>query len=113
MIVINGTKKLLTEFYGEPPKETFKSLIVMDGDRPVGVAGLEVNTNKVIAFTDISKELREHKSFKRMIVKVYRRWLEILPNIPVYAQADPKIEGSEKLLEHAGFQHYRGDIWRV
>jgi len=113
MIVTNGTKEILTKFYGEAPKETFKSLVVMDGERPLGVAGIHLNNGKAITFTDISKELREHKSFKRMIVKVYRRWMEILPNIPVYAEADPSIKGSEKLLEHAGFQHYRGDIWRV
>lgn len=113
MFVVNGTKELLTTFYGEAPKETFKSLVVMDGDKPVGVAGLHLNNGKAIVFTDISDELREHKSFKRMVIKVYRKWMSILPNMPVYAQADPEIEGSEKLLIHAGFEHYRGDIWRV
>jgi len=113
MIVTNGTREILDKFYGEPQKETFKSIVVMDGDNPVGVAGLKVDDNKMIAFTDISDELRNHPSFKRIIILVYRRWLELLPDMPVYAEADPTIEGSKDLLIHAGFTHYRGDIWRV
>lgn len=113
MDVINGTKELLDEFYDEPRKNTFKSIVIIDNGKPIGVVGLTVDECKMNTFTHISDELRSHKSFKRIVIKAYRKWLDIIPDrLPVYALADMKIEGAECLLFHAGFEHIEGDLWR-
>lgn len=111
MIVIRGTKELLEEFYGKTQKETLRTLIIM-GDKPLAVIGLKIQGSKMVVFTDCKDELREHKSFKRMVIKAMREFYKILPNMPVYAKADPKIKGSESLLIHAGFEQI-GDVWLI
>ena len=32
--------------------------------------------------------------------------------LPVYAEADPEIAGSDVLLKHLGFEHLDGDIYQ-
>jgi len=113
MIVTNATNELLEEFYGEPLKKSVKSVVVVDNGKPLGVSGLKVENDYMVWFADISDELREHKSFKRVVIECYRKLMEVLPRMPVYSLADPRIEGSDKLLAHIGFEHVRGNIWRV
>lgn len=114
MIVIKGTQELLTQYYGKPQKDTVRSVVVVDEGRPLAVAGLRVDTARMVAFADISDELRNHKSFKRIVVKAYREWLTMFPETtPVYAVADTEIEGATNLLIHAGFEHFKGDTWRI
>lgn len=114
MIVISGTKELLEMYYGEPQKETIKSIVVMDEDKPVGVAGWRVVENKAIAFMDLSKELREHKSFKRIVVRGLREWMKIKPKrLPMYTKADKRFDKAESFLIRLGFEHYNGDVWLI
>ena len=114
MIVTNGTKELIDMYYGEPQMDTIRSIVVLDEGRPVGIAGLKLNGTSMLAFTEISDELRNHKSFKRIMVKAYRKWLEILPDtLPIFAICNPKIEGADKLLKHAGFEYFGDDLWQL
>lgn len=112
MIVINGNSSLLEEFYGELPRQSTKTVVVMDKGKPIAVAGLRVDDAKTVLFSDISDELRESPKFKRIIIKGYRKILRLFPGMPVYSRADPDIKGSDRLLEHMGFYNVKGDIWR-
>ncbi len=103
-----GTQSLLKAYYGCVPKQTMKTVIY--GNPPLGVAGVYVDNAKMVMFADISETLREDKSFKRIIILCYRRLLEMKTNLPIYAVAGD-IEGSESLLSHIGFSHFREDVW--
>lgn len=111
MIVTKGTRALIEKYYGEPPKDTYKSIVVVDDGKPLAIAGLKILDNKLIAFLAVKEDFRKHKSFKRIIAKGCKEWLRLLPNLPVYAICDKNIKGADVLLSHLGFSHYKGDTW--
>lgn len=113
MIVIDGTPELLEEFYGERPRKSMSSVVVVDNGKPVGVAGLSLQNNMMVLFSDMSDEFRQSKGYKRALVVGARKLMKRFPKMPVHAKASPGIEGSEELLKHLGFTHIRGDIWQV
>ncbi len=111
MIVIDATQELLTEYYGSAPVSSMRAIVAIEADKVVGVAGFKLENERMVLFSDISDELREHKGYKRLVVSAYKSLIEIFPGAPVYAKAAPDIEGSCILLKHIGFQHLRGDLW--
>jgi len=113
MLVTDGTPDLLEEFYGERPRESMNTVVVMDEGKPVGVAGFSLTNGMMIIFTDMSDEFKQSKGYKRTVVIAARKLMARLPDMPVYAEAKAGVEGSEDLLKHYGFKHMRGDIWQV
>jgi len=113
MIVIDATPELMEQFYGEQPSFTSRSVVVMNDDHPVAIAGRMKRENHMVYFSEIRDELRESPEFKRVIIKAYRKLSKWMPRCHVYAVADPRIKGSETLLEHLGFEQVDDILWRV
>ena len=78
---------------------TVKAIAVVRGGEVLGVGGLIVGTQMI--FARITDALRQDK---RSLVKACRAVLGLTAIRPLYAHADPEIEGSERLLEHMGFR---------
>ena len=110
MLVTDGTAKLIKEFYGEIPKETIKSVVAVEDGRPLAVAGVTKIPQGYALFSDMSDEFRQHKGFKKVLIKGYRKLLSSLPDVKVYSHADPEIKGSDVLLKHLGFVQV-GELW--
>lgn len=114
MIVIRkGTADRLVEYYGYRPKDTMKAIVLFDGDEIVAVAGIKIMNKNWVMFTDIKEEFRDHPLFKKAVIKSYSELLKMIPDIPVYAAADPDIDGSDRLLKHIGFRNIHENVWVI
>jgi hypothetical protein len=110
MQIVPATTELLKRFYGVPPVRSQRAVVAMRGDDVVGVAGVFLAEAGQVMFSDLTDEVRKSK---RTIIRGIREVQKLAkPSMPVYAEADEEIEGSEKLLEHMGFVHYRDRIYR-
>ena len=108
-----ANKSLLDEYYGKP-YPSLKGIVAVKDKKPIGVTGFYVHDGHVVVFADFTDELREEKNFKRIVVKGYKIVLNMLKTtkLPVFAEACPKIKGSEVLLEHMGFTHFDRRIYQ-
>lgn len=114
MIVVEpATLDTMTRFYGHPPSRTARAIVARDGDRVLGVAGLYRAGDRHVAFIDMTDEVRARR---RVIVLGARALRAMMAEAggPVHALADPHIEGSDRLLEHYGFEPLEGRVyeWR-
>lgn len=108
-MIVPATAELLKRFYGEAPKRTQKAVVALAGERVVGVAGVYVDEERQVMFSDLTDELRRDK---RTVIRGIRAVMQLASaKMPVHALADPQIEGSETLLEHMGFKPLEGRVY--
>jgi len=100
-----ATREDLKEFY---PKSipSMRAIVGKKDGKVVGVSGYYIKNETVIVFSDMSEELRQEKSFKRVMIKAYRIIISMIENtnLPVISVACESIPGSNILLEHMGFK---------
>ena len=104
MEFIPATREILESYYGEPREHTTKAVVAVDDGKVVGVAGISRIEGKWVAFMSATDEARKHKKEFVRGIRAFRKLLNGM-NRPVYADADPKINGSDLLLRHAGFKN--------
>lgn len=111
MKLVPATMELLQRFYGEKPARSQRAVVAMKGDRIVGVAGIYTDAERSVMFSEMTDECRKDK---RAVVMGIRAVMALAKAraMPVHALADPGIEGSERLLEHMGFEHLRDGIYQ-
>lgn len=109
--VIPATPALLSRFYGRIPTKTSQAVVAVEGDRVLGVAGIYRDGARMVAFTELSDEVRANR---RLIVRGYRALLPLIKaaGMPVLAICDPLIEGSERLLLHYDFEPLSHGVWQ-
>ena len=113
MIVTKANQALLKQFYGDVPRETMRAIVAVEKGKPIALVGVKIEKSRGVMFSEFTPECRNHPGFKRLLVKGIPDLFEIIPRyLPVYASADPAIEGAETLLKHVGFHHCEGDVWR-
>lgn len=106
-----GNRELVKEYFGKIPN-SMRCLVVTDDAKPLAVAGIYVENNHIIMFSNIKPEAREiMKDNIRTVIKVIRRLKQMAGNRVIYSLADPDIEGSRTVLEHMGFTQHRGDTY--
>jgi hypothetical protein len=106
------------EVYGHSPARNMKAYAAELDGKTIAVGGLYYFPEQIIAFTKI-KEGYENQ--KVGLAKGCLKLMEMLKriNIPVFAVADPDIEGSEDLLLRCGFEYVKrcdqGEVyvWQV
>lgn len=105
-----ATPALLERFYGQTPKRTSRAIVAVEGERVLGVAGVYQDGARMVAFTEMSDEIRANK---RLIVRGYRMLKPLLEaGLPIYALADRCVEGSEVLLRHFGFERVCDEVYQ-
>lgn len=111
MHIVPATAALLERFYGFVPKRSQRAMVAVKDERVIGVAGVYTDDERLVMFTDLTDELRHDK---RTMVRGIREVMKLATrrDLPVYAWADPEIEGSERLLDHVGFEHIRDRVYR-
>lgn len=109
--IVPATMELLERFYGEKPVRSQRAIVALKDERIIGVAGIYTDTERSVMFSQMSEECRKDK---RAVVRGIRAVMALAKAraMPVHALADPGIEGSEKLLEHMGFEHLRDGIYQ-
>jgi len=103
--IVPATTELLTEYYGAPPPITMRAYVLMDEERPVGVAGFLFRSSKVrVIFSEAKPEVFEHH--KLWVMKIGRLLLKVADenNWTLVADPDKDIQSSGKFLEHLGFE---------
>lgn len=108
--IVPATREMIERASGAKLCRSARALAVVDGDRVLGVAGLLLEQDHFVMFANATEPMREHK---RTVIRVYRRLLEWCSarGLPVVAQADPRIEGAQLLLEHLGFRRIPGGVY--
>jgi hypothetical protein len=109
--IVPATADLLQRFYGAAPTRSQRAVVAIKDDRVIGVAGVYPDGERAVMFSDLTDELRADK---RAVVRGIRAVLELASkrDMPVHAWADPKVEGSERLLLHMGFEHLKDRVYQ-
>lgn len=108
--IVTATAEILERFYGDAPARTVRAIAAVRDDRVIGVAGVYADGSRLVMFSQLTDELRRDR---RSIVRGIRRLTELARarRMPVHAVADAAIEGSERLLEHIGFQRVSPEVF--
>lgn len=107
--IINPDRAILERFKSIRLVKTIRAVAAVRGEEVLGVAGLYCDGTWTRMFSALTDDLRRDR---RGLVKISRAVMELArPRAPVYADADPEIEGSRKLLEHLGFKPVRGNLY--
>ena len=89
-------------FYGEPPKRTVRPIVADLDGKILGVAGLERQHGFYVAFSDISDDMRKHKTAMlragKMLVDMIKECR--LPVVGIQNKDEPT---SINFLTHLGF----------
>ena len=93
---------------GEILSSTVKAFVLTQKTVDIGIIGVHNHETALILFSWINPEI-DLKLYKRGVVLAVRKLIEIFKNqrLPVFAEADETRDGSDRLLEHFGFEHYR------
>ena len=111
MHIVPATSELLQRFYGAAPTRSQRAVVAVKDEKVIGVAGIYTDDERSVMFSDLTDELRKDK---RAVIRGVREVMKLASKrqMPVYAWADPEIEGSDRLLVHMGFEHYRDGLYR-
>ena len=89
---------------------SFRGIAVEIDGKVVGIAGV-MHTPSLQFFSQFSEELR---AYPNSLIMAARMMKEILGQYssPVYSIADENVDSSIRFLEHIGFEHYEGRVYR-
>lgn len=104
-----ATRDLLARFYLIQPPWTLRAVCGVRGDEVLGLCGYFIDEERAVIFSDLRPQALR---YKREILRIARQVLTMALNtgLPVHAINDDRYAGSPRLLQHLGFENYRG-IW--
>ena len=98
---------------GATPKRTGRAIAaVSDDGEVIGIGGVYPDQTRYVMFSNLGEKLKANKRDLLKAIKGMRDLVKDLPYMPIIAEADPEICGSETLLKHLGFHHVFGRIWQ-
>lgn len=98
---------------GKGPARTSRAVTVLADDGEVmGIGGVYPDSTRWVMFAFITDRLRADKRALIKTIHTLQALLRQLPDMPIIAEADPAICGSETLLQHLGFHNVFGRIWQ-
>lgn len=97
---------------GKGPARTSRAVTVLADDGEVmGIGGVYPDSTRWVMFSFITDRLRADKRALIQAIRTLKDLMGQLPDMPIIAEADPEICGSETLLKHLGFYNVFGRIW--
>jgi len=112
--ILPATPNAVTELLGKPMTMTTRSFLVYDGDRAIAMIGLYKERTRLLLFSYIKPDVQNNmKPYKRAVIMAYRKVMEVAKaqNLPVVSWADDRVDGSDRLLEHMGFDKLYGRVY--
>jgi hypothetical protein len=103
-----ATHEMLQRVSGDVPKRTARAIAAVRGDEVLGVGGVYREGTNLVLFSYMTDELRKNK---RALIRALRAVTRLMRGT-VYSWADPEIKGSDALLKHMGFEHYRDGVYQ-
>lgn len=100
----------LMDWWGNVPA-TMRALVVEDGGRILGVAGLAVMPDHIQAFSRFKDELRAHPFVLAKVAVLFKALLDDAGGavMAVCSETEPT---APSLLRKLGFRHFAGGVWR-
>lgn len=110
--VLPMNQEYVKAVYGDSPVRSMRGFAFEREGRVIGCAGMYLESSCVVMFFNGDHE--EMKKDLRAVVTSGRAILELAKQkgLPVYADADPEIPGSERLLEFLGFKRDAGTVFK-
>ena len=97
---------------GTPPARTSRSMVAEEDGKVIGLWGIYPLNTRYVLFSSLTPAFRRNKRHFALGVAAARRLIASRPPMPVIAQADPEIAGSDVLLKHMGFIHLHGSTYQ-
>lgn len=112
MNVLPMTQEAAREIFKGLPPKSVRGLVFEAGGRLLAGAGLYMEFAHQVLFFD--GNMAEVRKSPRALVRAMRRIMHELavPGVPIYAHADQGMEASERFLEHHGFRHHAGRVYK-
>ncbi len=89
-------------FYGHPPKNTLRAIVVEHQGKVIGFGGVERHPGLYVAFSDISDDLR---AMRKTLLKAAKATIELVKQcrLPVVTIQNLEESTSQNFLIHLGF----------
>lgn len=110
MIVRQATRDDLIDWFGAVPA-TMRAIVVEEGGKVYGVAGISVMPDHLQAFSAVKPELRRHKYLMAKAAVMFGRMLDE-SKTGVLAVCSPTEPTAPDLLTRLGFRHWADGVWR-
>lgn len=99
-----ATAEDLVAFYGEPPKETTRAIIFLDGDKIVAIGGVKRQQGRLSAFSEIKPDANLSKMTIGRMAQVVMDMIRTY-KVPIWAAAEKLGADTGKLVKRYGFEH--------
>lgn len=117
--IVPATAELMKRLTDKPMPRTVRALAVVENDEVLGMAGFYPQDGHLVLFGHMNEKAREEMNRavfttrKVQLVKFARQLMGMAAEkrLPVYAEADADIPGSEALLAFLGFKPVFERIW--
>lgn len=117
--IVPATTELMKRLTDKPMPRTVRALAVVENEEVIGMAGFYPQDGHLVMFGHMNEKAREEMNRstftmrKVQLVKFARQLMGMAAEkkLPVYAEADEEIPGSEALLKFLGFHPVFGRIW--
>ena len=111
--IMPATAEMIKRFWGRSIPQTVHALAAGKDGQVLGVWGYYVKNGRIVVFAGIDPQARNVRNAK-IILRCGKELMEQLSEkrMPINAAADPEIAGSERLLEHLGFQRAHKEIYQ-
>jgi len=102
MELVPATQKHVEEFYGNRPAMSLRGVVgILDG-KVVGIAGVCIDDNHVVAFSEMHEDARK---YKKTILRAGYMVYEIMQRYNVvFAVANKQEKGARRLMARFGFE---------
>lgn len=103
-IIRRATAADVTSWYGKPVERSMRAIVAEIDGRAIGLAGYAFDGERMIAFSEMKDELRQHK---KTILRAAREYMRMLREykVPVVAIANQNEKSAVFFLLHIGFKH--------
>lgn len=110
--VLPATPDTVRQVYGDRVVRSMRAVAFERAGEVLGCAGLYLDGGHLVMFFNGNHD--EVRKAPRAIVKAYRALLKIAKErgLAVYAAADEALPATERFLEHMGFRHHDGRVYR-
>ena len=112
MIIRPATREDLKAVDGEAPAKTTRALAAVEGEEVIAIWGIYPQNSRYVLFSSLSPKFKACKRNFIVGIESVRQLLASRPWMPVIAEADPDIPGSDVLLKHMGFDHVFGRVYQ-
>lgn len=108
--IVPATPGLVRMLTDKPLPRTVRAIAAVDGDQVLGITGFYAEDGRLVMFAGISDRARAEAGYKRTVIRCARKIMGMAAErrMPIYAEADADVPGSEILLDHLGFTPLHG-----